>query len=476
MDKIRALERLSELGGLAKEHEAIKREVTMLRSMMDKGRENGRDDEGGSDGDDDETRSIATVTPGEEEDSHEEREREREREEREEMEERRQGLLGRPRTPEPTMGNMHGFRDDDDEEARGVHDPDLLAPSPSPAPIITPPPPSSSRNESSEALASRLATLADQLENALALSRSLQAQQSAAQTTIQLLEAKVVALEDLVHKANTPSAPPPVEDPPQPQPAAPSPTLELLTEWQYGVEKQWSGVREEWAQERVRLDRAREEWEGRVRKMEVNVTTVEEDIKAMRSTGTGNAVAPFAGLVTPPSPRSLSADSTKPRRRKSRSRSAGRRSRSPGPISGTSPAAGEMGLRNTDGIVNGIVNGRDAKGSDSGSGSTHSSLDDADQDLRRNGEAKAGEGGLSSPEGPALSVMRQNGESATSSVDQRQRAGNQHVVSGLAVRGVALLLVLVNLTHVMQPIASLSTAVGVLVLSVAAVVVYRVRE
>ena len=39
------------------------------------------------------------------------------------MEECHQGLLSRPRTPEPTMGmNMHDFHDEDDEDARGgVH-------------------------------------------------------------------------------------------------------------------------------------------------------------------------------------------------------------------------------------------------------------------------------------------------------------------------------------------------------------------
>ena len=444
----------------------------MLRSMIDKGREVGREEEGGSDGDgdEDETRSIATVTPGEEDDAHEEREREREREEREEMEERRQSLIGRPRTPEPTMGNMHSFRDDDEDEARGVHDPDLLAPSPSSTAVITPPLPSPPRHDASEELASRLATLTDQLENALAVSRSLQAQQSAAQNTIQLLEAKVVALEDLVHKANTPPPPLPVEVSPQPHPATPSPTLELLTEWQHGVEKQWSGVREEWTQERARLDRAREEWEGRVRKMEVGLTSVEEDIKAMRSSASSNAIAPFAGLVTPPSPRSLSADSTKPRRRKSRSRSGGRRSRSPGPVLAAAPVATGVAVRNT----NGIINAHHGKGSDSGSGSTHSSLDDADQDLARTRDGNTDANGLLLPGGPALSVVRQKGDSATSAVDQRQRTG--HVVSGFHVRGVALVLVFINLIYVLQPIASVSTAVGVLVLSVAAVVVYRVRE
>ena len=105
VEKVRALERLSDLGGLAKEHESIKREVSMLRNMMGKGGDMGRDEDGGSDGEDDETRSIATVTPGEDEDAHDEPECERPDEE---MEDHHRSI---PRTPEPTMGNMHNFRD-----------------------------------------------------------------------------------------------------------------------------------------------------------------------------------------------------------------------------------------------------------------------------------------------------------------------------------------------------------------------------
>lgn len=429
VEKVRALERLSDLGGLAKEHESIKREVSMLRNMMGKGGEMGRDEDGGSDGEDDETRSIATVTPGDDEDARDEPECERPDEE---MEDHHRSILGRPRTPEPTMGNMHNFRDEDEDEARGIHDPDLLAPTSSSAPIIAPTPPSPPRNDASEALANRLATLADQLENALAVSRSLQAQQSAAQNTIQLLEAKVVALEDLVHKANTPSSqPPPLETPMPHQPTMSSPTLELLTEWQHGVEKQWSGVREEWVQERVRLDRAREEWEGRVRKVEVNLTTVEEDVKTIRSVGPGNGVAPFAGLVTPPSPRSLSADSTKPRRRKSRSRSGSRRSRSPGRALAAATPAGEVTKYNTNGNGNAPHH---ARYSDSRSGSNHSSSsDDADRELGGKGDASTG--ALPLPGGSALSAIRQNGDPAASTVDQRHRPGLHHVVSSLLARG-----------------------------------------
>ena len=71
--KICALERLSELGGLAREHEAIKHEVRMLRNMIGKGREAEWEEEAGSEGDEDETRSVAIVTVGDDGDAREER-------------------------------------------------------------------------------------------------------------------------------------------------------------------------------------------------------------------------------------------------------------------------------------------------------------------------------------------------------------------------------------------------------------------
>ena len=51
----------------------------------------------------------------------------------------------------------------------------------------------------------------------------------------------------------------------------------------------------------------------------------------------------------------------------------------------------------------------------------------------------------------------------------------QHVLSGLPLQAITLtLLVFINLTHVLQPIASVLTSLRVLVLSVAPVVVYQV--
>ena len=90
-----------------------------------------------------------------------------------------------------------------DEDARGmVHDPDLISPTTaSSPPAVRPSLPPLPRQQNTDDLTTRLTTVADELENAFAVSRSLQVQQCGAQAIIQLLEAMVVALEDLVHRA-----------------------------------------------------------------------------------------------------------------------------------------------------------------------------------------------------------------------------------------------------------------------------------
>ena len=132
--------------------------------------------------------------------------------------------------------NMHGFREEDDEDARGgVRDPDLRSPTTaSSPPAVRPSSPPLSPQQNSDDLETRLTTLADQLENVLAVSRSLQVQQCAVQATLQLLEAKVVALEDLVRKTNaapsstSPSTSPITPPPADAQPSTSSLILELL--------------------------------------------------------------------------------------------------------------------------------------------------------------------------------------------------------------------------------------------------------
>jgi len=344
VDKIRSLD------NLLSEHEIIKREVTSLRELMEdekreleqvRGgrrlaeprRQHAEDDDGDPSSDDDDTHSIATLT------SHELERVEEEDEEQLTSEEEEQRLgrdeLTRPRTPEPTGLGM----DDEDDKARSR--------SRSPSPSLqtssqsVPPPPTDDINH-------RLAALSNQLESALELSRTFQAQHAAAQNTISFLEAKVNALESLVHASQA-----------QAQTHAAEVTQEraslsaFVNEWKKGVEGQWGGVQEEWAQERARLARAREEWELRVHavekglegtmaKVDAGLTALEQQRLPFQHKQNGSA---RSGLVTPPSPRSLSSDSgsSGKSRRKKRSATSRGRSRSKDGSTSSSEAANADG-------------------------------------------------------------------------------------------------------------------------------------
>ncbi|KAI0266572.1 hypothetical protein BC834DRAFT_969573 [Gloeopeniophorella convolvens] len=326
VSQIRSLE------GLLADHEAIKREVSSLRDSMEEEKREleqiryGRriplphrghpdDDDGDLPSDDDDSRSIATVTTHELERVDEENEEQLAVEEEEERRQRRDELT-RPRTPEPTGLGMY----DEDDKAQG------RSRSPSPPPADSQPAPSAS-----EDVNSRLDTLSSQLESALELSRSLQAQHAAAQNTISLLEAKVNSLESLVQTSQA-----------QAQSHAAEATQErasltaLVTEWKKGVEGQWGGVQEEWAQERARLARARDEWEqrvhavekgleGAVAKVDAGLVAVEQQHLPFQHKQNGSA---RGGLVTPPSPRSLSSDSGSGGKSRRKKRSAASRGRS----------------------------------------------------------------------------------------------------------------------------------------------------
>lgn len=199
VDKVRALE------GMLAEHDAIKQEVNSLRDAMEErkremelfrfGSQSDRrrsHDDDASDDDDDDARSIATVTPHELEPVDEVDEEQVAAEEEEERR-RRRDELGRPRTPEPTGMGLSEYEDDqehDQDRYRKRAVPDLRARSRSPQPPAAPAIP--------DELTERLNALAKQLEMALELSRSLEAQHASAQSTISALEAKVVSLESLV--------------------------------------------------------------------------------------------------------------------------------------------------------------------------------------------------------------------------------------------------------------------------------------
>jgi hypothetical protein len=191
-----------------------------------------------------------------------------------------------------------------------------------------PPPPSS------EDVNLRLTALSSQLEgrleSALELSPSLQAQHAMALSTISYLESKVNALESLVHTSQA-QAQSHVAEAMQERASL----ITLVNEWKKGVEGQWGGVQKEWAQERERLARARDEWElcvhavekgleGTTARVDAGFTALEQQRLPLQHKPNGSA---HVGLVAPPSPRSLSLDSDyagKSRRKKHLATSRGR--------------------------------------------------------------------------------------------------------------------------------------------------------
>ncbi|KAF8956899.1 hypothetical protein BDZ97DRAFT_1925063 [Flammula alnicola] len=124
--------------------------------------------------------------------------------------------------------------------------------------------------------------------------------------------------------------------------------VEMMAEWKKSVEGQWGTVQEEWTQERERLGKAREEWEAKSRQVDTGLekmatlqTTlasqqqqiqvqlqqhIQQHSALIHGLGNGDAIKPNGGLVTPPSPRSQSSDSGRYRRRRRRS-GAGSRAR-----------------------------------------------------------------------------------------------------------------------------------------------------
>ncbi|KAH9940154.1 uncharacterized protein BXZ73DRAFT_99150 [Epithele typhae] len=224
----------------------------------------------------------------------------------------------------------------------------------------TSPSPRASAPAIPDELTDRLNALSKQLEMALELSRSLEAQHATAQSTISVLESKVASLENLVQDTQTQvqsqvevteqlvqayeSARAAPQEPTVPVAAveeARKEERELLTsifaEWKNNVKGKWSSVHEDWTEERERLWRARDEWESRMCAAEETVSTavtkVDNGLMSLTSFQAhqqqkfmnGNAKPHSSGgIVTPPSPRSLSAESTRPRNRRKRTASRGR--------------------------------------------------------------------------------------------------------------------------------------------------------
>lgn len=343
--------------------EERKREIELLRVQSQSPnhlrRHSSRMDESESEfiGDDDDARSVSTVIPHELERVDEEDEEQLAAEEEEEERRRRRDELSRPRTPEPTGMGMDDEEQDSDQ--RQLDNSHLRAQS-----IPTS---QSSSSTSTPAipddLIQRMSTLTNQLESALELSRSLEAQHHTAQSTISQLESKVSALESMVQatqsqvQAQTTAQQGFLQtlESKQPSPEAAEEErtrerdslVQILNEWKSSVEGQWSSVREEWSDERERLKRAKEEFESKIKSVEDNMnsaaTKMESGLASLtafqvqlrHSQPNGSAKINGGGLVTPPSPRSISAASSRPRQRKRRpSSSRGRtRSRSESPSS-----------------------------------------------------------------------------------------------------------------------------------------------
>jgi hypothetical protein len=110
---------------------------------------------------------------------------------------------------------------------------------------------------------------------------------------------------------------------------------EMINEWKKGVEGKWSSVQEEWNVEKDRLRRARDEWELKTKTIEDGILSrVESRLSVIQQREghrfmNGSAKPNGQGLVTPPSPRSLSSDSMRPRSRKKRNGSSRGRAKSP---------------------------------------------------------------------------------------------------------------------------------------------------
>ncbi|KAI0659051.1 hypothetical protein C8Q70DRAFT_1054345 [Cubamyces menziesii] len=514
VEKVRMLE------GMLAEHQAIKQEVNSLRDAMEErkremelfrfesrasGRSHNRhgDEHDAEDDDDDDARSIATVVAHQLEPVDEVDEEQVAAEEEEERR-RRRDELGRPRTPEPTgMGMSEDEEDREQDQGRYRKQPvtDLRSRSRSPQP---PSPPSIP-----DELTERLNALAKQLEMALELSRSLEQQHASAQSTISVLEAKVASLENLVQVTQTQvQTQTEVTDrlvqeaeaaraEPQ-EPSVPVAAIEevraqeresltaMFTEWKKNVEGRWSSVQEDWNEERERLRWAKEEWESRMRSAEETITTAASKVESgllslasfqaqhQQSLLNGNAKPHSSGgLVTPPSPRSLSAESTRPRQRRKRvSTSRGRtRSRSVSP----GAAVDEPNRSTTHDADEGSYSGPRRRSPWTVDDSSDSEgLHPSDQS-EQNGDGPP-QGKMPFPITPESSVVNQPISTAVSvasgaTTDSRTQKPLKDGVSSDAVDSLAP----PNLA-LQYPYHNFSAAVGVAVIAVAAVAVaWRVK-
>lgn len=349
VEKVRTLE------VLLSEQDDIKRDVNALRDLIEEQRDRHRLSSQHDD-DDDDSRSVHTVVPHELESVPEEDETEAE--ESDEERSARREELGRPRTPEPSSFGMH---DDDDHHERGM--------GPSQPPGIP------------DELTRRLNVLADQLESALEMSRNLQAQHATAQQTIESLENKVMALENKVKESQALQA---TEEQRREERLSSrekeqqESMVSMFADFKKTIEERWEVVKSDWQAEHERAGKRHEEWEGRVKtledgvskasiKIDTGIASLTSQLALMKNNGNTMPGNRRNGLVTPPSPRSLSgadSDSDQPMktvlkpRKRSRSRNhRGRQnkaSRSRSPATSTSATLVD-GMSSTNGTESSVA-------------------------------------------------------------------------------------------------------------------------
>ena len=367
VEKIRTLE------AMLSDHDTIRREVDNLRMLIQEQREHQHivnhhiqeDDE-------DDRRSIHTITPHELESVPEEDETEAE--ESEEERHARREELGRPRTPEPSS---LGMREEDEEREH-------LAPSQPPG--IT------------DGLSQQVAILSERLESIMEVSRTLQVDYTATQQNMQMLLNRVDALESQLTETRVVQA---AEDSRIAEEAAQraqdqkNDVASLFAEFTKTMEERWEGAKMGWEAERERMEKARADWETRVKgledgvsgaasKFELSLAGLTAQLAGMKTNGylQGNGpVKHKGGLVTPPSPRSLSdADSDSDNldgpnglkssgRRRSRSNSRSRRTRASRSSRSRSPATSASASIT---LVDGMSAAGSQAGTDSSVGSIHS--------------------------------------------------------------------------------------------------------
>jgi len=471
VDKVRALE------DMLAEHEAIKAEVATLRDLIHASSSRTQHDNGMGDMDrnrreseEDDNSSTRTVTPHELESVEEEDESEEQDEGDEDRERaRRREELGRPRTPEP-MG-MGMYEDEPAHTASSDAGPSTSRPrSRSPSPQLSHP--------AIDELATRLAALSGRIDNAVEVNHSLAAQHAAAQCTISALQDKIAALEKQVadrqlesqiaaaveaQLAKAVEGAVEAQLRAQKQQQAEGLTA-LMAEWKKGVEGQWSAMQEEWGAERERLRRAFEGLDSGLdsRVSTVVVSHVQAQIHSRLQNGdlklhtTAGTAAVGGGLVTPPSPVSVASN---PGRSKARRR---RRSRS---TSVSSIDLDDEARKNGNGNANG--NCASLSRSPSPGPSIPESEPDGEVEMEKDKRVQS----LISPES---SIADSGGTEAVAREAQMQT----QLAPGVSVPSCGYMRVNTDEARIQlhSPTTTLTAAVGVLVLSVAAAaVLYRMK-